>query len=74
MTNKERLSRGFVVKDDESTMHTNGTTHPCKVCGKHIITMFDDKECAKKSADQDTCWPCLEFGGPVEDMDLWDGD
>jgi hypothetical protein len=70
----ERLSRGSVVKNAESKMYEKGTTHPCKVCGKAIATMFDDKECTKKSTDQDTCWPCLEFGGPVEDMDLWDGD
>lgn len=55
-------------------IHENGTTHPCKVCGLAIGTVFDDKECTKKSTDQDTCWPCLEFGGPIDDLDLWEDD
>jgi len=57
----------------EKEFHTDGSEHKCTKCGAPILTVFKDLACLNPHEDQGVCVPCIEFGGPVEDMiDLWE--
>ena len=54
-------------------MYTDGKAHKCNICGQDIINLFEDEELTIAITGDEICWPCEEFGGPVEDMTgLWD--
>ena len=68
----ETEKRSVALNTKSPPMYDNGTMHDCNVCGLPIITLFSDPECKTRVGGDETCWPCEEFGGPIDDMDLWD--
>jgi len=52
--------------------YQNGSTHPCVMCGSPIINLFVDPDCTVPITGDELCWPCGEFGGPVDDLGLWE--